>query len=195
MEEIKEGAFGLVYRAARKDDSEVAIKVLHERVRKQPEMLQSFRRGVNSMRILSRHNVQGMVPYYDASEIPAFVVMEFIDGPNLAEAVQHHLVNDWGTVLWIASEFVGIVRTSHMLPERVLHRDIRPSNIMIRNGWLDRDDWKIVVLDFDLSWHKDATEASVLHFSSASGFLALSKFDALLLLRLEVPRLIRSGSG
>ncbi len=48
LEEIKEGAFGLVYRAARKDDSEVAIKVLHERVRKQPEMLQSFRRGVNS---------------------------------------------------------------------------------------------------------------------------------------------------
>ena len=29
----------------------------------------------------------------------------------------------------------------------------------------------IIVLDFDLSWHKDATEASVLHFASASGFL------------------------
>lgn len=172
VEEIAEGAFGLVYRATKPDGSQVAIKVLHERVRKQPEMLQSFRRGVNSMRILSRHNCQGMVPYLDASEIPAFVVMEFIEGPNLAEAVKHHKADDWGTILWIATEFVGIIRRSHMLPERVLHRDIKPSNIMIRNGWEDNDDWKIVVLDFDLSWHKDATEASVLHFSSASGFLA-----------------------
>jgi eukaryotic-like serine/threonine-protein kinase len=172
IEEIAEGAFGLVYRASKPDGSQVAIKVLHERVRKQPEMLQSFRRGVNSMRILSRHNCQGMVPYLDASEIPAFVVMEFIEGPNLAEAVKHHKADDWGTILWIATEFVGIIRRSHMLRERVLHRDIKPSNIMIRNGWEDKDDWKIVVLDFDLSWHKDATEASVLHFSSASGFLA-----------------------
>lgn len=172
IEEIAEGAFGIVYRASKTDGSQVAIKVLHERVRKQPEMIQSFRRGVNSMRILSRHNVQGMVPYFDASEIPAFVVMEFIEGPNLAEAVKNRLAADWGTILWIATEFIGIIRKSHMLPERVLHRDIKPSNIMIRNGWEDKANWKIVVLDFDLSWHKDATEASVLHFSSASGFLA-----------------------
>jgi serine/threonine protein kinase len=172
VEEIAEGAFGIVYRATRPDETAVAIKVLHERVRKQAEMLQSFRRGVNSMKILSRHGVQGMVPYLDASEIPAFVVMECVEGPNLSEAVRRHMADDWNTILWIACEVVTIIRKSHMLPERVLHRDIKPSNIMIRGGWQDREDWKIVVLDFDLSWHKDATEASVLHFSSASGFLA-----------------------
>lgn len=172
VEEIAEGAFGIVYRAEKQDGSQVAIKVLHERVRKQPEMLQSFRRGVNSMKILSGHKCEGMVPYLDASEIPAFVVMECVEGPNLGEAVKLHKADDWGTILWIATEFVGIIRRSHMLPERVLHRDIKPSNIMIRNGWEDSEDWEIVVLDFDLSWHKDATEASVLHFSSASGFLA-----------------------
>lgn len=113
-----------------------------------------------------------MITYIDASEIPAFVVMEFIDGPNLLEAVNKHLIDDWGTVLWVATNLVGIIRKSHMLAERVLHRDVKPSNIMIRNGWSDKEDWQVVVLDFDLSWHKDATEASVLHFASASGFLA-----------------------
>ena len=76
-------------------------------------------------------------------EIPAFVVMEFIEGPNLAEAVRHHLVDDWETVLWAAAELVGIIRKSHMLAERVLHRDVKPSNIMIRNGWQEREDWRI----------------------------------------------------
>ena len=87
IEETGKGAFGTVYRAD-KGDQQVAIKVLHESVRSNTEMLQSFRRGIRSMNILSKHRINGVVPYLDASEIPAFVVMEFVEGASLKELVE-----------------------------------------------------------------------------------------------------------
>lgn len=170
-EEIALGAFGRVYRAATPNGDQVAVKVLLEEVRRNPELLRSFRRGVRSMRILHDRNVDGMVAYLEGSEIPAFVVMEWIDGPNLTEASEAHQITDWDVLLKIATELAVIIRSAHALPERVLHRDIRPSNVMLSGLYVEPDDWSVVVLDFDLSWHKGAYEKSVLHTTSA-GFLA-----------------------
>ena len=61
----------------------MAVKILHGDIRENKDMLTSFRRGVQSMRILSERNVTGMVPYIQAWEIPTSSVMELIDGPNL----------------------------------------------------------------------------------------------------------------
>lgn len=127
--------------------------------------------GVRSMRILHERRVDGMVSYLDASEIPAFVVMEWVEGPNLGEAVTSRYIGGWSEILRIGSELAGILREAHFLPERVLHRDLRPSNIMLADYYTDPDDWKVVVLDFDLSWHRDAFERSVLH-TTAAGYLA-----------------------
>jgi len=63
------------------------------------------------------------------------------------------------------------------LPERVLHRDVRPANIMLQNGWLDYSDWKLVVLDFDLSTYRGARQKSVLAKESALGFLAPEQLE------------------
>jgi eukaryotic-like serine/threonine-protein kinase len=171
-EEVGKGAFGTIYRAVDSNGQQVALKLLHEGVRSDPEMLQGFRRGIRSMSILSKEHIDGVAPYLDASEIPAFVVMEFIEGRNLKDMVSDRLITDWTTVLWVAHELVTIIRASHQLPERVLHRDIRPANVMIQGGWVEeRADWKVVVLDFDLSWHRDAPERSV-GSPGFSGYLA-----------------------
>jgi serine/threonine protein kinase len=149
----------------------VAVKVLMEEVRRNPDLLRTFRRGVRSMRILRDHDVAGMVAYREASEIPAFVVMDWVDGPNLTQAREGNLINAWDDLLKVGSELARIVRSAHALPERVLHRDIRPSNVMLSDFYTEPHDWSVVVLDFDLSWHRGAYEQSVLHTTSA-GFLA-----------------------
>jgi eukaryotic-like serine/threonine-protein kinase len=96
LAEIGVGAFGRVFRARRGDTGEeVALKLLHETILQKPEMLESFRRGVRSMRILSENGVQGMVPYVDASEIPAFAVMDLVRGPDLKNAVDSGFLIDW----------------------------------------------------------------------------------------------------
>ena len=170
--EVASGAFGKVYRASDAEGNDVAVKVLHHEMRRNEDLFQAFRRGVRSMKILGDNNVEGMVPYRKAFEIPAFVVMDWIDGPALGEAVAAKQIDDWGLILKIGSAVADIVRNGHALHERVLHRDIRPSNIMLRGFYSNPDDWDVVVLDFDLSWHRGALERSVTHGSTLLGYLA-----------------------
>ena len=85
---VATGSFGEVYEAQDNNGSRVAVKLLRRDARRDAAMLQTFRRGVRSMKILKARGVRGMIDFIDASEIPAVVVMEWIDGPNLAEAVQ-----------------------------------------------------------------------------------------------------------
>ncbi len=172
LERLAHGAFGEVYRALDKTGREVAVKVLHEGVRKDLNMLAGFRRGVRSMQILSEQKVAGMVPYHEASEIPAFVSMDLVNGPNLLEAIDRGQLREWRDRLNVIEQVAKIVREAHRLPQRVLHRDIKPANIMLRGFDVDADSWDVVVLDFDLSWHRDAVEASIQHLTSASGYLA-----------------------
>lgn len=169
---IAKGAFGQVFKAVDAEGHSFAIKVLHVHVRDEAQMLESFRRGVSSMRILSNRDVSGMVPYVDAWEIPAATVMELVDGPNLEEAVEGGFVNEWDMRLRIATELATVIRSAHMVPECVLHRDIRPANIMLKDFWAHPDNWQLVVLDFDLSWHRDATEGSLNLSRSMNGYLA-----------------------
>ncbi len=166
------GAFGKVYKAKDQNDNTVAIKVLLEEERRKQDFLQSFRRGVKSMRILSYHGVNGIVGYREAYEIPAFVVMDWIDGPNLDKAIKSKQITNWNGILKIACELTKIIEDAHRLPERVLHRDLRPPNIMLQNYHTNRSIWNVVILDFDLSWHLSAVERSMLPTGASTGYLA-----------------------
>jgi serine/threonine protein kinase len=170
INEVDSGAFARVFEAQSPDGERVAVKILHEELRRKRGMLEAFRRGVRSMRILSDHQVAGMVSYREASEIPALAVMDFIEGPNLRQAVQSNYIPDWPTILRVAVDLARIVRRGHLLPERVLHRDIRPSNVMLKGYYADPTNWEVVVLDFDLSWHRGAFGASVI--GTNPGYLA-----------------------
>lgn len=159
-EEIGEGAFGHVYRAVNSAGKEYAVKVLKEDVMRKPEYLQSFRRGVRAMRILGEKDITGVVKFRSAIEIPASVVMELIEGENLHDIVLQHQLPSWEEKMRILREVGRIIRDAHALPERVLHRDIRPHNIMVRNFYGEGRK-EVCVLDFDLAFHKDANEVSI----------------------------------
>ncbi len=182
MSKVAEGGFGTVYRAVDMSDddgTQFAVKILHERIRDNHDKLQSFRRGVRSMRILTKEKVRGVVPFRDASEIPAMVAMEFIEGLNLVEAVARGVLRTWRDLLHVAIELTKIIRSSHRLTQRVLHRDIRPANVMLKNCWAPNPDWRdveVIVLDFDLSWHLDAFDVSI-NQGTVSGYLAPEQVD------------------
>lgn len=167
---IASGAFGQVFDAVSPDGERRAVKVLRQDIRDDPEIIKCFRRGVRSMLILRNHRIDGMVAYEEASEIPAFVAMEWIEGPNLSTAKNAKYLEDWDVVLRVAADLTKILRMAHALPERVLHRDLRPSNVMLRDFYTG--DWQVVVLDFDLSWHRGALEGSIVHQSGVQGYLA-----------------------
>ncbi len=170
---IGEGAFSHVYRTTGPDGSQRAIKVMRHEIADDEVMLSCFRRGISSMRILERHRLEGMVQIIDAVELPTAIFMDYIDGPTLETVVESNLIEPWADGLSYLIRVAEIVQEGHRLPERVLHRDLRPSNIILRNFYNPDSDTEVVVLDFDLSWHRGAYEMSMTqHAQSALGYLA-----------------------
>lgn len=169
--QVKEGGFAKVWYGTNDEGEPVAIKVFKHEIREQPELLRAFRRGVRSMRYLQHRNVAGVVRFIDASEIPPVVVMEWVEGITLYEAVKVGAARGWRNKLRIANEMAKAVYAVHNTPERVIHRDLRPQNIMLRDYYQELENAEIVVLDFDLSWHIGALEKSV-YVSSGTSYLA-----------------------
>ncbi len=167
------GSFGQVYEAQNIVSGErVAIKLLLPEVRNNSDYLNSFRRGVRSMRILSQRNVGKMVKIIDAYEVPACIIMEIIDGPTLSQAKDWGIFKDLTICLDILVQIGSVVHKAHNLEERVLHRDLKPDNVILRNVFGPEDPIDVVVLDFDLSWHKGASDWSVVHGARAQGYAA-----------------------
>ncbi len=173
VEEKAKGAFGRVFMAQGDDGGYYAVKVLRESIRNDNGLLHAFRRGVKAMKILQRHNLKGIVAYQNTWEIPASVVMEWVFGTNLKDAVEARYIDDWEKVIRVGIQLAEIIQRSHLLPERVLHRDIRPPNIILEEFYGGPgEDIKVRVLDFDLSWYQDAFEHSVMPEGHFGNYLA-----------------------
>lgn len=173
---IKKGAFGSLYKVEDKNGKAFALKVLHVGIKDDSGKLNCFRRGVNSMKILTHHKIQGMVPLVDAWEIPTSILMEYIEGMDLAEAEFSQYISTWDLRLKSSIEVIEIIISAHELDAQVLHRDLRPPNIIIENLDLSDESTKIRICDFDLSWHKDAIDTSIA-LESLNGYLAPEQLD------------------
>jgi serine/threonine protein kinase len=174
------GNFGEVYSAVGPSGDLVAVKIMHKNIFGNDEMLGGFRRGVRSMEIVTQNAVPGMVPILDSFELPPTIIMPYVQGLSLEDAVRSRPDMPWLTKLAIAVSIGKIVSRGHALPQTVLHRDLKPSNIMITNmEWDGSFDPDIVVLDFDMSWHKGSKEKDVVFESRDDfGYLAPEQTDA-----------------
>lgn len=169
--EVDGGAFGTVFKAMDAEGNTVAIKILKSENFRKPGFHRSFRRGANSLRIITERGIDGVVEFIDAAEIPPSIVMSWSDGQSLIQLVESGQVSEWEERVEVALQLASILKICHGLPERVFHRDLRPANVMIENSFDSLSEWKVVVLDFDLSWHKGAEDHSIMH-SPAFGYLA-----------------------
>lgn len=173
------GNFGRVFQAEDGVGGTVAIKIAHEAVRDNPVMLNSFRRGVSSMRYISKSQIAGVVRIIDASELPPSIIMEFVNGVNLEEAINQDYISTIEQRLLTIIRVCKIVHSCHTHEKAILHRDLRPQNIMIGGEFWERIDYnEIKVLDFDLSWFEGAVgQDYYMPASSALGYLAPEQID------------------
>lgn len=166
------GSFGQVYMARTPEGDPEAVKILRNELHTHPEYLVSFRRGIDSLRILGRHSLPGVVRLHEAFEVPPAIAMEYVPGPTLEEAVKAGMLPDLASRLAIARDVARIVGSAHVLDEVVLHRDIKPSNIILRDFQWGDQTADVVMLDFDLSWHRGVEDLSVAHNARMQGYAA-----------------------
>lgn len=152
---INEGGFGQVYMARRVDtdgsgvgEHVFAVKLLKEEYRHDDKAVQSFFDEVAKLRLVKHGAVVSVVDTGVHENVPYFV-MEYIDGEDLRTILtrrEHGL--DVLTALWIMEQVAGVIAMAHKA--ELIHRDIKPGNIMTLGETVDGDT-QVKVLDFGIA--------------------------------------------
>src|SRR4051812_24910977 len=133
---------GTVYRA--KDtrlNRDVALKVLSDTFVDDPARLARLRREAQVLASVDHAHIAGIHGIEDDGQTTA-LVLEFVDGPTLAERIADGPLPPDETVS-IAKQICDALDAAH--EHGVVHRDLKPANIKIRT------DGTVKVLDFGLA--------------------------------------------
>jgi serine/threonine protein kinase len=85
LEKVGEGGMSVVWRARdTRLERDVAVKLLRSFVAIEPEQRRRFAREARTLAALSNDHIVRLYDYAEAGD-DAFLVMEFVDGSNLAE--------------------------------------------------------------------------------------------------------------
>jgi serine/threonine protein kinase len=128
-QQLGKGGMATVYRARHENlDREVAIKVLHVAFKEDETFRERFRREAQ---IVARLDHPNIVPVYDFSEVEEqpYLVMKLVAGRTLKSRMRHAPAVSLEETLRILSAVASGLDFAHS--HGVLHRDVKPSNIMI----------------------------------------------------------------
>lgn len=129
LDKIGAGGMGEVYKARHgRMDRIVAVKILPAHTLSAAGTLERFQREVRAVAKLDHPNI---VTAFDADEVKGvpFLVMQYVDGPDLATVVRRHGPLQVGQVIDIALQTAKGLEYAH--GQGIVHRDIKPSNLLI----------------------------------------------------------------
>jgi eukaryotic-like serine/threonine-protein kinase len=139
----------------------VAIKILSDTISSDPEFVARFRREARVAAGLSHPNLIGIFDYAAEAERP-YLVMEYVQGETLAERISRGAQTDCRE---LARELLGAL--AHIHAAGIVHRDIKPQNILIDA------DGRAKLIDFGIALPADATS-----LTRTGQFLGTARFIA-----------------
>ncbi len=159
LEVVGRGAFGTVLRAFdEKLQRVVAIKVLAPEMASTSPARKRFLREARTSAAIRHENVVGIHAVED-DPIP-YLVMEYIPGKTLQQRLDEHGPLDLADVLKLGKQIADGLAAAH--GEGLIHRDIKPGNILLEGGM----DERVKITDFGLA--RTADDASM----TQSGMIA-----------------------
>ena len=129
IEELGEGGMGKVYKVIDiKIEETVALKLLRPEVAADKKIIERFRNELKFARKISQRNVCRM---YDLNEEKGahYITMEYVPGEDLKSMIKMTGHLSVGKAVVIARQVCEGLAEAHRLG--VVHRDIKPQNIMI----------------------------------------------------------------
>ena len=162
--EIGTGGMGAVYLATHLDlERPVAVKIIRREFAGDADVADRFLREARTMAKL-RHPNAAMI--FDAGNLPDgrhFIVMEFVEGETLSQALAHEGRFSFSKAVGIATQICDVLEEAHRIG--IVHRDLKPSNILLgKRG--------VCVLDFGVAKVlASSAESTATHASTGSGQL------------------------
>ncbi|MEM7604375.1 MAG: protein kinase [Myxococcota bacterium] len=146
---IGAGGMGTVYRAHQLNlHRDVAVKILHPELTKNPDAVRRFHREARVATSLEHPN---LVRVFLFGELPdqggLYLVMEFLEGRSLAELMRQEGALSVARALHLSAQLCDAIGAAH--DKGIVHRDIKPENIIVLPRHGDPDFVK--VLDFGIA--------------------------------------------
>lgn len=153
VEEVGQGGMATVYRGLDQVlGREVAVKILHAHLARDPEHRRRFRREARTTAQLQHPNIIKIFDYSDQESqsaeghkatSPVYLVMELIEGKTLQGVLDQQEFPFCELAAAMVEQLADAL--SHAHRENIIHRDIKPENVLIR------EDGEIKLTDFGLA--------------------------------------------
>ncbi len=145
LSELGSGGMATVYKAIQKSlDRPVAIKELKKAFHADEQIVQRFEREARTSASFQHENIVHIYDYWGKPDY--CIVMEYVDGTNLAEILEKSGPLPVDVGIMIALQACSALEYAHT--RGFVHRDIKPGNIMIkRNG-------EVKLMDFGIAHTK-----------------------------------------
>ncbi|MBD5294825.1 MAG: protein kinase [Bacteroides sp.] len=139
---IGQGGMGQVLRGIGPDGRKVAVKEILPQFVSDPEYRHRIEREIL---FLMQFDHPSVVKIYDHFELDGrlYIVMELVEGQNLEEYVAQRGPIPWKEALSLMVKLLDAM--DHVHSKGIIHRDIKPGNIMIR------PDGEVCILDFGVA--------------------------------------------
>lgn len=147
IELLGRGGMAVVYKAYQQNlDRYVALKLMHSFLAEEGDFLERFKREARAMALL-RHPHIADVYDFDVVDDTYYIVMEFVGGGSLKEEIEQFEARGermpLSRVVRLMLELIDAVSYAHA--RGMIHRDIKPGNIMLR------PDGTAVLTDFGIA--------------------------------------------
>jgi serine/threonine protein kinase len=126
---IGRGAMGEVWRATRRDGTQVAIKLLRPDLLNDPDIVARFVQERTILTKLDDDHIVGVIDLVvEYEEATLAIVMDLVEGGNLRDRLRGSGITR-RDALEVAAQIADALSTAH--DEGVIHRDIKPENILL----------------------------------------------------------------
>ena len=158
LERVGQGGMAIVYRGIdRQLKRVVAVKVLHKHLADYQEARDRFEREAQAVAKLRHENIVEIFDYSGAEAAEAagssYIVTEFIDGKTLKQQITDRPIAYPEVGAMVVLQMCRALAHAHAAG--VLHRDVKPENIMIRS------DGVVKLMDFGISHMVDLERLTV----------------------------------
>jgi serine/threonine protein kinase len=149
---LGEGGMGSVYMAEHPlIGKRVALKILHAEFSSKEDVVKRFFQEAKAVNDIQHPNIVDIVDYgvitNPQGQTTVYFIMEFLDGPSLAELIRNEAPLAPERALSIGLQIADALGACHQAG--VVHRDLKPDNILLIPRGRERDFVK--VLDFGIA--------------------------------------------
>ena len=171
--ELGEGGFGITYRARDNQGDFVVIKTLNDAIQKRADFAKFQQDFLNEAIKLAKCSHSHIVQIYEVIHENDLwcMVMEYIEGEDLGSFVENQGVLSETEALRYIQQIGSALTVVH--DNGLLHRDIKPQNIMLRSGKSEA-----VLIDFGIAREFTPNLTKTHTKILSDGFAPIEQYDA-----------------